>query len=341
MNELLENLHVDQLEELYDILINKIDIKSKEIKSNHLIINRETNNISCERCGSYHILKNGKTKQGVQKYICKDCKKTLSNTTGKIIHYSKHAYSKWRDFVECTLNQLSLKKIVEKLDISKTTAFYWRQKLHKAISKYIKMCSLSGEVQSDATYVDINLKGTKTKNMPRKSKIRPKANFKGISKEKVCIVSAIDENDNMVFQIAGVGRESIKHYGVIKHHFANVDLLITDQAWGYTSFAKQLNCKLIQIPHTSYVTDDGYSIASLNETHSKLKTFLKKYQGVSIRHLQGYLDLYVLIRKHKYIYKYKENIKQTFKTMICADETIKNIEICKKAIPIDLSIAFG
>jgi len=56
-------------------------------------------------------------------------------------------------------------------------------------------------------YRSINLKGTKPENMPRASKPRTSngASTRGISKHKICIETAIDENDNCFFEIVGTG----------------------------------------------------------------------------------------------------------------------------------------
>ena len=64
--------------------------------------------------------------------------------------------------------------------------------------------------------------------------------------------------------------------------------MITDQFWGFTSFSKFHNCNLEQIPTTSHSSESGYTINSINQIHSEFKTWISKYHGVSIRHLQGY-----------------------------------------------------
>ena len=65
-----------------------------------------------------------------------------------------------------------------------------RHKLYRAISKVQDNAVLSGDVELDSSYTSINLKGT--------------------SHLKICIVAAIDEHDQMLFKISGLGRESFK-----------------------------------------------------------------------------------------------------------------------------------
>ena len=58
---------------------------------------------------------------------------------------------------------------------------------------------MSGEIEADEIYRCINLKGTPKNKMPRAFKPRTSGGTttRGISSHKVCIMGAIDENDNM------------------------------------------------------------------------------------------------------------------------------------------------
>ena len=69
-----------------------------------------------------------------------------------------------------------------------------------ALKKYVKRIRLQGKTQSDEKYFGINLKGTKPQNMPRLSKKRTSIHspYRGISHHKVCVVSSIDESDNLI-----------------------------------------------------------------------------------------------------------------------------------------------
>lgn len=102
--------------------------------------------------------------------------------------------------------------IAEENNILILTSFNLRHKVLKAIKKYIDNIKLSKSIQSDEKYFSINLKGTKPENMPRYSKKRTSTNspYKGISHHKICVITAIDEDDNIVMNIGGLGRGIIK-----------------------------------------------------------------------------------------------------------------------------------
>ena len=73
---------------------------------------------------------------------------------------------------------------------------------------------MKGNIELDPAYTKIKLKGTKPENMLGLSKHRGKhksfftKDIRGISGHKICLVTAIDENDNMLFKIGGLGGES-------------------------------------------------------------------------------------------------------------------------------------
>ena len=54
----------------------------------------------CPHCGSTAIKKIGKTKGGMQRYLCKDCHKSFSENYGLITHYSHLSEWQWKLFVQ-------------------------------------------------------------------------------------------------------------------------------------------------------------------------------------------------------------------------------------------------
>lgn len=115
----------------------------------------------CEKCDC-KFYKNGKTKTGIQKYICPGCKNTVSETTNTIIYCSKLSFEVWSN-LDNLLNGFSIRRIAEENNISILTSFRIRHKILMALTTFIDNIELSGEIQSDEKYFSINLKGTKPK----------------------------------------------------------------------------------------------------------------------------------------------------------------------------------
>lgn len=134
-------------------------LKSK--KSNNKIIRRERKNVICPYCFLNNVYKNGKTKEQKQRYICRNCKKSFSDNNNSIVYKTKHTYDDWIKFINFELHGYTLKQESDALKITQASLFYWRHKLYEAISEVKKDIYLSGYIQIDAKYVQINLKGTR------------------------------------------------------------------------------------------------------------------------------------------------------------------------------------
>lgn len=123
----------------YDALINvfksndKIVLSRKEIISLLKIINDKSNR-KCPYCNSTFISrhqKHTKYKDGVTKerFRCKDCRKTFSDTTNTIFHNAKLSFEKIQMCVKEVTNENTIRKAAKNVDISVPTAFYMKHKI--------------------------------------------------------------------------------------------------------------------------------------------------------------------------------------------------------------------
>lgn len=212
LKDLVKELDAIEIIEFKNYLIENLITFSVEKNSNSKIIsNNKDKDLFCQKCGCKYN-KNGKTKNGVQKYICSGCRSTCSETTDTITYHSKLSFEVWKNVIDNLLDGFSIRRIAEENDISNYTSFNLRHKVLFALKRFVNSLKLKGNAQSDEKYLTINLKGTKPENMPRFSKKRTstKAPYNGISHHKVCVVSTVDEEDNLVLKIAGLGRCTTK-----------------------------------------------------------------------------------------------------------------------------------
>ncbi len=94
----------------------------KKNSNSKIISSHRKGNLYCKkrRC---KFNKNGKTKNGVQKYICSGCKATISETTNTIIYHSKLSFEIWSNIIDNLLDGFSLRRIAEENNISLLTSF--------------------------------------------------------------------------------------------------------------------------------------------------------------------------------------------------------------------------
>ncbi len=324
------------------LLENLTELINHKNSNSKIISNNQTGNRCCNECGCI-LYKNGKTKTGIQKYICSGCKRTTSETTGTITYHSKLSFDVWKNIIDNLLDGFSIRRIAEENNISVPTSFQLRHKVLFALDNYIKNVQLENSAQSDEKYFKINLKGTKPKNMPRFSKKRTsKGNStRGISHHQVCVISVIDENDNLFFKIGGLGRGTTKMLeDNIAPHLGNVKTIIADSVSAYQEFCKSHNIKLIAIP-SQFHSDGIYNIAEINGVHSQLETWLSKFRGVSTRHLQQYLNWFAYIFMMKKRFELKKLKIESYKNIIIDNNYIKSNSIFQIPMPIDLNIAYA
>lgn len=343
IEDLIKDLDPVTIIEFKNYLIENLGEICKIKNSNSKIIsNHRDNSVNCKHC-NIKMNKNGKTKNGVQKYICGNCKYTCSETTDTIVSHSHLSFEVWSNVIDNLLDGFSIRRIAEENNISIYTSFRLRHKVLLALKNYVNNIELNDNVQSDEKYFSINLKGTKTKNMPRFSKRRTstKSPYRGISHHKVCVVSSIDKEDNLVLEIVGLGRCTTKMLeNALDSKVKKVNSFNTDSASAYRKFCKKHNIILNAIPSGKH-GDKNINISKINGIHSQLETWLTKFKGVSIRHLQEYLDWFVFIYTMKRKFSSSKIKTESYNTIILDNNYIKANDIVKLQIPIDLNIAYA
>lgn len=320
-------------EHIGNLISNKND-NSKIVKSVKGVRN-------CPKC-SCKLWKNGLAKNKVQKYICSNCRETISETTGTITYRSKKDFTIWKVVIDNLIDGLSIRRIAQKNKINKSTSFFLRHKILEALSVYVESVVLKGEIEADEKYVSINLKGMKPKKMPRLSKKRTSSAFRGISHHKICIATAIDEFDNLFMKIAGVGPITTDMLEqTYKNRIEKNSLLITDCKSSYMKFCKKNSLNTSLVKSGTYQNEQLKNLSTINNIHSQVEIWLSKFKNVSLKHLQNYLNWfsYILMMKRKYeanildIYLYKD--------IISNDNYIKSNDIFNKEFPVDLKLAYG
>ncbi len=122
---------------------------------------KDLNTVVCPHCGSVKSIKHG-TRNGRQRYLCKDCGKTFGDTNGTVAFRSKLSVGKWIEFIKLTLQGESCRTIAKELGINKQTALHNRHRvcsvLHQLVSNQDDFKSLA---ESDEYYYPLSFKDVK------------------------------------------------------------------------------------------------------------------------------------------------------------------------------------
>ena len=123
--------------------------------------NQDIDAVVCPVCGSIKVIKYG-TRNGRQRYLCKDCHRTFGDSNGTVAFRSKLSVSKWIEFIKLTLQGESCRTISKNLGINKQTALHNRYRvcavLHQFVSNQDEFKSLA---EGDEYYYPLSFKDVK------------------------------------------------------------------------------------------------------------------------------------------------------------------------------------
>ena len=265
--------------------------KSRESKSIELVP-------PCPHCDSHFVKKFGHFHTR-KRYKCGICARTFTQLTKTPISKS-HLPEKWNEFVSCCVEGLSLIKTADRLNIGVATAFRWR---HKLMSAYASDQTLTGIAEADETFFLYSEKGSKSFSTSRKPRKRGgKGKTAGISEDQVPVVVGKDREGNIIVGVAGRGRISAKDIEkVLEEHIDSKATLCTDAHASFKAFAKANNLKIIQlnISKGKRVWRKKYHIQNVNSAHSSIKRWMVKFNGVSTKYLQNYMNWFCLLEETK------------------------------------------
>jgi transposase-like protein len=244
----------------------------------------------CVYCGFTNVTRNGHSKEGRQRYYCKDCHKSFCDTSATPLFHCRKP-DKWLEFIECTLLGMSLRDSSERIGVNYVNLFYWRHKIFAALED-IQAESLEGIVEADETFFLESSKGKKS--LERKPRKRGGAAKKrGLSNEQICVLVARDRNKNTIYKIIGRGRPSKAEIeNGLSDKITDGSILCSDCLRAYTSYSHTHDLKHYRFKSDGKRTKGIYHIQNVNSYHSRLKSWLAHFKGVATKYLNGYLALF-------------------------------------------------
>ena len=246
----------------------------------------------CPYCGAEIFKRYGKTRIGVQRYKClnADCSQTFLPTTGTIFDGHKISISEW---IEYCLNLFRNVSVITDSWNNKnafTTSRYWIEKLFLILNGYQDKIILSGKIWLDETYYSIMLKDVSLNENGTKPR--------GLSRNKICIGAATDEQHRVLLLSEGFGKPSQKiSYTTFVDHITPNSLLIHDGEKSHQKLITALSLTDEKHPtkETKGLEDFENPLDPVNHIHYLTKRFLYSHSGFDRSQIQDYLNLYSFI----------------------------------------------
>ena len=249
----------------------------------------------CPYCGSTHIVRNGHRPDGVQKFRCCECHRSFVPMTNTIFAHTHKPLSVWQKYIGCVLSQESIRSSAKSCGFSIGTSFFWRHKILSALCLMEENVGLEGIAEGDETFFPLSFKGNHKAFARKEASRAPRkrggeVHTRGLSKELVCVPCAVDRNHRSISRIACMGACSAKALSAaLDGKIKQGSILCADDNAIYRKFAAGNLLNLVQIKGGRKVVRGQFHIQHLNSYHSMMKKFMRKFQGVSSKYLNGYL----------------------------------------------------
>jgi transposase-like protein len=243
----------------------------------------------CPKCGSTHVGKKGSA-YGKSRFRCKDCNASFGLASGRLTAGSYTSEKSWDAFVEGMLCNDSLPVLSEKCNISLSTAHSWRMKLFSQVANSVEGRILKGVIQEDEFYLPSsfkgNWKGAANLGIDKDySDVLPdyrKYGFRdfphergsqdrkrGLSRDKVCIATAIDDGRNVIGK--PIGRGNVSSDG-LEHAFSSrldqQSILVTDKSKGGIKYAESTGLAHFALDSKTETRKGQYNLQLVNSLHS-------------------------------------------------------------------------
>ncbi|MBR3058903.1 MAG: IS1 family transposase, partial [Clostridiales bacterium] len=142
----------------YSTVSNDVDVREETVQD-FLIETRMGESLCCLYCKGDHVVRNGKRKDGTQRFLCRDCGKSFIPGSNTITSGTRKRMSTWVKYLKCMLDKKTLKESSEECGISMPTAFSWRHKILDALREVTDKVYLDGTVEADETFFNVSYKG--------------------------------------------------------------------------------------------------------------------------------------------------------------------------------------
>lgn len=239
----------------------------------------------CPQCQSKNVGSWGRS-CGLKRYRCRDCRKSFNALTGTPLA-RLHKRGAWKTYAQAVAESVSVRKAAQRTGVSVPTAFRWRHRF-LSLAKANKAGAVSGIVEADETFFLRSFKGArKIGRAPRKR--GGTASKPGVSDEQVPVLVLRDRSGATAEGVL----ESLKvaeFYRVLTPVVAKDTVLVSDGARAYASFAAENG-----MGHEGLDASKGerrrgiFHIQNVNAYHSRLKTWMRRFNGVATKYLPSYL----------------------------------------------------
>ena len=243
----------------------------------------------CPHCRGMHVVRNGMAR-GLQRYRCRDCSKTFNALTGTPLARLRYR-QRWLEQSQALIDGLSITKVAQQLSVARSTAFRWRHRF-LALPHLVKAGRLDGIVEADETCWLKSCKGQRGRRLKLGRPARARAGRaakRGMSSEHDVVLVVRDRSGACTDQI--VQALDTPHLAAVLQPVLAPDaVLCTDGSGALAAAARHIGVEHHAVNFSADQHAHGaWHINNVNGYHSRLKGWLRRFNGVASSYLHHYL----------------------------------------------------
>jgi transposase-like protein len=249
--------------------------------------------LSCGHCGERSFGHWGTSSNGFKRYKCKCCGKTFTALTGTPLS-GLHKRDRWFEYARALVDGVSLRKAANRCRIDLGTSFRWR---HRFLSqpKDVKAKSVKGIVEADETFFRRSAKGSR-KLVGRAPRKRGEKAKPGLSIDDYAPVLIVRDRYGATTDQKLADLETRTISACLAPVVEGDALLVSDGRPAYASFAAERDLLHISIiASRGQHVYQGFHLQNVNNYTSRLKGWIRRFNGVATRYLDSYLGWWRMI----------------------------------------------
>ena len=288
LRPLVDGLSAAELDELRDAVASRLCREKYGADTIEGLLAKWGRMPLCPLCKGGDVRLDGTSDVGRSRFRCRSCGARFSALSGTIFANAKLPLHKIMRIVEVMCHNASLRLIETVCEVSHSAAFPWRHKVFSTVSGWQDKVVLSGRVWIDEMYFE----DTRVDHEAGKPRRR------GLSKDKVCVIVAIDSHKQVLAIASENGKPSTKRInGALKRHIRRGSTIVHDCEKAHNALVRDLG--LVDERYKAVTTDPVYleQMALVNHLCSWIRRYVERFACMRSENLQAYLDWFVYLHR--------------------------------------------
>ena len=265
---------------------------------------------NCSFCGHHKRQKWGRTKTGIQRFRCSNCRKTQTGRTGSTIA-RVHRPDLFLDLVRDMFANgapSSIRTVAKRLGLNKHTIWRWRMMIISAL-KGAAADAFSGIVEVDEVFQRESRKGSREwvrhQRNPGAWPVPPRLRWyeyghsgipmmRGLSRWQLPILTIADRSGARRAERIP-NRRDATIMQALSPLVAMDAALCSDKLNGYIRFAasRQMEHFIVGSKPGTRIASPSHHIQTINSLHSRYRRFIRPFCGPASKYLQGYVQWFI------------------------------------------------